>query len=306
MGIQFMILAGLCIALSNLCMRKSIDAGGSTKAYLMVQLSLSVLVMILLNPVRTGTFTWDTSVALFALSGGVLLAGVMGFMGKALENGPPGLSVAMVNCSSVMPILMLVLFFGSRFGFHYTLWNGLGSLLVISGICWAGWDGSAMANKKKWLTFISLAFLAHVAYLVFLNWRALFINYPGETGLGFSFTSLQASMQWFMPMVFLAAAAIQTYVFFTQEKRKPNPSELRFGLLGSLANAGGAFLMIKAVEVATPFEHAMLFPIFSVTVIIGCNLWGTWLYKEQVNWKANSLCLAGLLLGTIDWPTILR
>jgi len=152
MGIQLMFFCALCIAISNLCMRRSIDSGGTSKAYLMVQLTLSALIMVLLNPVRTGNYTWDTSMALFGLMGGILLACVMGFLGKALETGPPGLSVALLSCSSVMPILMMVLLFGARFGFYYTLWNALGSILVIVGICWAGWDMNEIANRRKVLT----------------------------------------------------------------------------------------------------------------------------------------------------------
>ena len=75
MGIQLMVLSAICIALSNLCMRRSIDAGGNSKAYLMMQLSLTFVVMILLNPVRTGDFAWSGQVAGFALAGGILLAG---------------------------------------------------------------------------------------------------------------------------------------------------------------------------------------------------------------------------------------
>ena len=304
MGLQLMIMAALCIAASNLCMRKSIDAGGTSKAYLMMQLSLSFLVAVLLNPVRTGDYSWNPDMMGFGLLVGISLAGVMTFLGKSLENGPPGLSVAMVNCSSVMPILLLVVLFGARFGFAYTLWNGIGSILVILGICWAGWGG-AIGDKKKWLTFIFLAFFSHVAYLVCLNWRALFINFPQTEGLGFSFTAEVASTQWFMPMVFLSAAVIQTLFFFTQERRFPNRSESFYGMLGSIANGIGAFLMIKSTEMATPIEYAMLFPMFSVTTIIGCNLWGKWLYQEAVNWKANALCIGGILIGTIDWSAII-
>lgn len=303
MGIQLMILSAICVALSNLFMRRSIDAGGSSKAYLMMQLSLTFFVMILLNPVRTGDFSWNANVAGFALAGGILLAGIMTFLGKSFESGPPGLSVAMINCSSIVPILMLVIFFGSRFGFSYTLWNAVGSVLVVLGICWAGWGGQ-IADKKRWISFISLAFAAHVAYLVFLNWRALFINFPGEKGLGFSFTPEMASTQWFMPLIFLSAAIIQTVLFCTQEKRLPNKAETFYGMLGSVSNGIGAFLLVKATEVATSVEQAMLFPIYSVTTILACNLWGKWLYEERVNWKANALCIGGLLLGTIDWSAM--
>ena len=86
MGIQLMIFSALCIAISNLFMRRSIDAGGTSKAYLMIQLGLSFVVMILLNPVLSGDYSWDPSMALFGFSGGILLACVMTFLGKALEN----------------------------------------------------------------------------------------------------------------------------------------------------------------------------------------------------------------------------
>lgn len=304
MGIQLMFLAGLLIAISNLCLRRSIDSGGTSKAYLMMQLGMTVLVMILLGPVRTGNYQWDTGMSVFALAGGILLAAVMGFLGKALENGPPGLSVAMLNCSSVVPILVLVILFGAQFGFYYTLWNAIGSVLVILGICWAGWDGSGLSSRRKWLTFVSLSFFTHVAYLVFLNWRALFINFPGKNGLGFSFSPEAANMQWFMPIIFAVAASIQAFLFFSKEKRWPNRSEFSYGMFGSLAHGVGSYTMLKATEVATSIEHAMLFPIFSVTIIIGCNLWGKWLYKEQVNWKANAVCIGGILLGTVDWQSI--
>lgn len=296
-----MIIAGLCIALSNLFMRKSIDSGGNSKAYLMIQMTLSFIVMILLNPVRTGDYTWDTSVSLFALGGGLLLAAVMGFLGKALENGPPGLSVALLSCSSVMPILILVILFGSQFGFYYTVWNAVGSILVISGICWAGWDVTEILKWKKWLLFVSLTFFSHAIYLVFLQWRTLFITFPDAQGLGFDFSSNAASTQWFMPMVFLSAAIIQTLIYLNAEKKFPGKTEIKYGIFGSISNGIGAFLMIKATEAATSLEHAMLFPIFSVTLILGCNIWGKWLYKEAVNWKANALCTFGLFIGLVDW-----
>lgn len=303
-GLQLIILSALCAAFSNLFMRRSIDTGGTTRAFLMIQLVLVFLMAILLNPVRTGNYYWSTPMALFGLSGGIILAGFMTFLGKALEHGPPSLTIAMLNSSTVMPILVLVFIFGSQFGYYYTLWNGLGSLLVVIGMCWAGWDLTALNHRKKWLSFVLLAFCLHIFYLVFLNWRALFINFPGAQNLGFSFALEDAKAQWFMPMVFLGAAAVQTVLFFTNEKRIPKQKEIFNGVLGGIAQGLCAYLMIWATEVATSKEHAMLFPIFSVAIILGCNIWGKWLYKEEIHWKGNSFCMLGLLIGTIDWKTL--
>ncbi|MBI3236798.1 MAG: hypothetical protein HYZ48_03750, partial [Chlamydiales bacterium] len=84
MGIELMLIASILIAASNYCMRRSIDSGGSSKAFLMIQLSLVFLVAILLNPVRTADYTWSTCMAVFGLAGGIVLSAMMIFLGKAL------------------------------------------------------------------------------------------------------------------------------------------------------------------------------------------------------------------------------
>ncbi len=304
MGIQLILVAALFIAFSNYCMRKSIDAGGTTKAFLMIQLFLVFLVAIFLNPVRSGDYHWSHSMALFGMVGGVVLALMMASLGRALEKGPPGLTFAALNASTVMPSVLMILFFGATFGYKYTLWNGIGSLLVIGGLFWAGWQTSTHEKKSSWLFYVLSAFALHAVFLVFLSWRALFVNYPGTTALFLSFGLEDAKSQWFMPMVFFAAFVIQTAIYFLSEKRKPKSGEVLFGTLGGIANGVGTFFLIWATEVSSPVEQAMIFPLFAVTIIVFCNLWGKWLYKEQVNWKANAVCALGILIGTLDWKLI--
>src|SRR3990170_4703607 len=113
MGIQLMIVASIFVAASNFCMRRSIDSGGSSKAFLMIQLFLVFLVAIVLNPVRTGDYHWSACMAIFGLAGGIVLAAMMVFLGKALESGPPGLTFAALNASTVMPMLLMGLFYSS-------------------------------------------------------------------------------------------------------------------------------------------------------------------------------------------------
>lgn len=306
MGIQLMLIAGIFVALSNYLMRKSIDAGGTTKGFLMVQLLIVFLVAIVLSPIRMHDYHWSPCMSLFGLAGGIVLALMMASLGRALETGPAGLTFAALNSSTVMPSIVMVLVFGAAFGYHYNLWNAIGSLLVIMGLFWAGWQTSQTKQKSRWLSFVSAAFFLHVLFLVFLSWRALFINYPGANGLFLSFDMDDARNQWFMPMVFLAAFIIQALIFLTQEKRWLKKGEILYGVLGGIANGVGTFFMIRATEVATTFEHAMIYPLFSVTIIVLCNLWGQWLYREKVNWKATALCLLGIFIGTINWSAFLN
>ena len=304
MGIELMIIASLFVAASNFCMRRSIDSGGSSKAFLMIQLAIVFLVAVVLNPVRTGDYTVAPCMIYFGLSGGVILAIMMICLGKSLEMGPPGLTFAALNSSTVMPMILMVFLFGAPFGYVYTLLNGAGSLMVVLGLFWAGWAARSSEKKLRWTAFVIGAFMMHTLFLIIMQWRALFINFPGENGLFLNFDVQDARSQWFMPAVFFAAALIQLVVYLATQKRLPNRSETTYGILGGITNGIGTFFMIWSTEVSTPLEHAMIFPIFSIAVILSCNLWGGWLYKERVNWAANGLCVLGILIGTLDWKVL--
>ena len=270
----------------------------------MIQLSLVFLVAILLNPVRTGDYAWSNCMLYFGLAAGIILAIMMICLGKSLESGPPGLTFAALNSSTVMPMILMVFLFGSPFGYVYTLFNGLGSFLVVLGLFWAGWSARSSEKKIRWVAFVAGAFILHTLFLIIMQWRALFLHFPGENGLFLSFDMQDAKCQWFMPAVFFAAALIQIIVYLATQKRLPNRYETIYGILGGIANGVGTFFMIWSTEVSTPLEHAMIFPIFSVTIILLCNLWGQWLYKEKVNWLANGLCILGIFIGTLNWKVL--
>ncbi len=301
MGILFALLAGIFASSSNYCLRRSIDAGGSSRAYLVVQLSFSFLVMILLNPLRMHDFGWSNQVATLGLFGGLILGVFMWGLGKCLEKGPPGLTLAIVNTSSIMPALVLVLLFGVSYGHGYTLWNGLGSVLVAIGIFWAGWTSVKNEKWKSWTLFSTMAFIIHTLFLVYLSWWAMVLSTDLPLSRLLPFHIETAHVHWFMPSIFFMAALFQWGVYLKQERRMPKSSELLYGLLGGVTNGTCSFFLIKAPQVATAWQNAMLFPIFSVSIILFCNIWSQLIYREKVNWRANTLCIAGLIIGTVVW-----
>lgn len=301
MGIFFALIAALFTSISNFCMRRSIDAGGSSRAYLVIQLMISFFVMLLLNPVRTGNFDWQWSVTGLGLVGGILFGFLMWSIGKTLEKGPPGLSFAILNTSTVIPAIFMAILFGASFGHPYSFWNGLGSILVVSGLFWAA--GAAEKNPQKaiWATFAIVMFAIHILFLVYLQWWALLLKPDHGFSSLLSISIDPTKVQWFMPAIFFVGTLMQGVVYLSQEKRWPNKSEMFYGVLGGITNAVCTFFLILAPQKAAAWENAMLFPIFSVSIIILCNIWAQLLYKERVNWKANAVCLAGLLIGTISW-----
>jgi len=306
LGVQLMVLAGIFTALSNYFLRKSIDGGGSSRAFLMIQLTITFLVAILLNPVRSGNFFFSPEIASLGLFAGIILGIMMICLGKSFEHGPAGLTVALLNASTVFPILGMVLFFGKEYGFEYTLWNAVGSLILVAGLFWAGTQTFKSGPMGRWLFFAISAFALHVVFLILLQWRFVLLTFPGKTALFSLLSAREAGSEWFMPMTFLSAALIQLVVYVRQESRVPAPQEVRFGFLGGTANGIGTFFMIWSTEVATSVEQAMIFPIFAGTVVLTCNLWGRFLYKEKVHWRATVLAITGLIIGTLHWKTLLH
>lgn len=304
MGIFFAVLAALLASLSNFSLRRSIDAGGSSKAYLVVQLTFSFVVMIFLNPVRTGDFEWNTLAVSLGLVGGVIFGFLMWGLGKTLEKGPPGLSFAILNTSSVMPAIVLAVLFGSAFYHPYTLSNGLGSLLVVIGLVWAGWTSAPNPHKSVWIFFAAFIFVVHTLFLVFLQWWAMVLKPELPTSFLLPFHLTTDHIQWFMPAIFFVGALIQWIIYFARRHRFPKGAEISYGILGGVANGACTFFLILTPQVARAWENAMIFPIFSVGVILICNGWAQLLYKEKVNWRANLISLAGLIIGTVAWQSL--
>lgn len=294
MGILLALIAGMFVPLTNLCVRKSVDVGGSTKAFFVIELASSFLFAFLLGPVRHGDFSIPLSVAILGTLAGIVLSIMLYALGRAVEKGPPGLTFAILFSATVMPGLLMALLFGAEKGFEYNAWHGLGSLLVLGGLFWAAKGLQGMKDIKSWLLFATLMFFLHVLLLGIYQWRAMLVN-ANMAGM---------KSEWFTPFMFFAAGVIQFFIFLRAEPRMPKRGEVAYGFLGGVFNLLCTFFIIWATERASPLENAVIFPIYSVVGIILTNLWGQKLYQEQVNWRACQLCLFGLIVGTVDWKAV--
>ncbi|MGR3912574.1 MAG: hypothetical protein QRY71_04630 [Candidatus Rhabdochlamydia sp.] len=295
-SISLMLLAGAFIALSNYLMRKSVDTGGTTKGFLVIQLFVVSLVAVLLNPLRLNAYTLDVPTLYLGLFSGSILALMMFSLGRALEIGPAGLTFATLNAATVFPAMILAALLGASYGYAWGQSHLIGSLLVLTGLFWAGWNTSGITDKTRWLKVITFMFMLHVIFLILLSLRAFFHTYSATT----FFPSLSDGAfcsPWFMPIAFLTAALIQGVIFLTSEKRGFQRSEILYGILGGCANGIGTFFMIRSTEIAHGFEQMILYPLLSISVIILCNLWGQILYHEQINWRATLLCLLGIVIA---------
>lgn len=294
-----MVIAAFLAAMNNLCLRRSVDVGGSSQGYLVIQLTFSFFVMVLLNPVRTCDYAWNNTAVGLGLLGGLILGYFMWSLGKTMEKGPPGLSIAILSTTSVVPAIFLALVFGKSFGHTYGLYNGIGSALVVFGILWAGWTSESNANKSIWACFVTMMFLLHTLFLVFLQWWAMMLKTDLPISKLLPFHPDVNAVQWFMPSIFFCGAFLQWFIYFYQKRPMPRKLEVGYGVLGGIFNGLCSFFMIIAPQVSAPWENVILFPVFCVVILFVCNAWAQFLYKEKVNWFAISLCLVGLFVGSL-------
>lgn len=304
MGIFYVLVAACFVPLTNLFMRKSFDVGGSTKAFFVFQMAASFILAVMIHPLPKGEFSVNVPIACFGIAAGLILSVMLFSLGRAVEKGPPGLTFSILNSATVMPGLLMALVFGSSLGFVYNAWHGIGSLLVLGGLFWAGKGLEGMKEKKSWILFCAATFSMHVLLLSLYQWRAMLLNLPNPEELVSFFTQERIHSEWFVPFMFLSSGLVQLVIYLRSDMKKPKPLEIVYGLSGGVMNILCTFFLIWATESANPLENAIIFPIYSVVGIILTNAWGQKLYQERVNWRACQLCAFGLIVGTVDWKAV--
>lgn len=301
MGLALIVLAGLCVALSNYLMRKSVDVGGDTKFFLVLQQLFAFILLFSLGPLQVGPsdFDWD-GIYLGALGG--LLLGIMMFaFGKALEKGPSALTCTILSSSSVVPAIVMAGVFGVAYGYEFHYWHGIGSILVLMGIFWAG--GASMEGRQlfPWLFFALVAFACHFLFLMVIDWQAL-MQKPSLVGLPLLPLKLgpKAGL-WFMPAVSCVSVLMQLWIYLSSKSAKPGVKAFLLACFGGVLNGASLYFLTMGTQQAENWEKFVLFPLYSVSIIVFCNLWGQWSYHEKVNWKANLLCLLGIVVAMVPW-----
>jgi len=303
MGILFVCVAALSVGIANLCMRCSIAASGSSKGYLMIQLILSFIIVVMLYPVRSGMLTWNSTVAVVGLVGGIILGLLMLALGKSLEKGPSGVTFAVLYSAPVLAIIVLFLAFGPDLGHEYETQHILGTIMVVIGLVWV-LIGAKHYLGTSWAGFLALMFSMSIIFFAFLKWHDLLLKPELSYSVLIPFSFTVRESQWFIPIVFLVAAAIHTSIYMVRVKQTPSGHEFLYGILGGVLYGLAAILILEGLRGAEMWERALAFPLFLTGIIAVCNIWGRWMYKEQVNWRAILLCSIGVLICMTDWDFI--
>jgi hypothetical protein len=160
----------------------------------------------------------------------------------------------------------------------------------VLGLFWATKKEFKGNLNRQWLFFILMASLFQLTFLV-LNQ----LHLPVMKSLG-----LKAEENlMFIPIVYGTVAVTYLIFYLFTDRSSSIKKEIKWGVLGGSLNGICTLFFIKSIHVANPFENTLIFPIFTVSLIVFCNIWGRLIYNERVNWAANGLCLTGICISAV-------
>lgn len=296
MGIALALIAGFFNSLTNFCVKRGVDIGGTAKPFFLCQILASSLFALILGPFLKGEFTIQLYPALLGICAGLILYIMLFSLGQAVEKGAPGLTFATLNSATILPGILMAYLFGADYGFSIEIAHIIGLIFVIIGLFWGVLGIKQICEKNVWLAFALMVFLFHVFLLCLFQYRAMLIKVSGLE---------QFDTEWFTPFMFLTCSSIQIITYLYSDCRFPSRKEIIVGFAGGLTNLLCTLSLLLSVEKALPVENAIIFPVASVAGILLTNLWSQKLYSEQINWKASQLLVSGIIIGTINWNLIL-
>lgn len=291
-------LASVFASLSSLALSKTLYRGASVGGYLFFYFLSGFLISSLLNGIFFSHIPPSFPMISLGLAVGFLISLLMFAMGKALQNGPSGLTFSFQNSGAVLPPLLLAFIFNKSFGFSLSLVNLIGMALVILGLFWAAFGHAKIFIRKTWIVYALLTFIVQGLILSIFQWRCLLFQEGLPNHILIPFSCPSSADLWFMPALFFSAWIYQALRFSYSEKRLPQFPEIIGGSLGGIANGLSTFLLLKVTRFASMDEKTMLFPLFTVAVVLLCNLYGRVFYQEKILWKANVLAALGIFIGT--------
>jgi drug/metabolite transporter (DMT)-like permease len=289
----FAIAAAGCASLSNLFFRKCSSTHAGTYRFLFIYFLVSFAGSFLIRPdLLAGA--WNPMIFSVGCCAGILNVLMMIITSRALQHTSAGITFTFQNASSVFPNPLLFLFFGSSFEFIVTGHQIAGMFLILIGLFLGiSQNTKDLTKSNKWIKYVLGAFLVQIIILSIMQGRS--IVFPeGE---------VDDSDVWFMIGFFGMALLFQSMVYLNHKREQKGPqaenkmSEIVYGTLSGIANVSSTYLLLQATRWANPLESGLIFPLFAVSVIILCNLWGYWLYQERPKYSTIALCSSGIVVA---------
>lgn len=309
MASLFVLVPALLSALSNLLIRKSMDHPKANGAdpFLTLRFLAAAALAPFLSYIQFGTVSFDLHMLLLGVVGGAVLVLLQLCIEESLRRGPAAKTFVITSAACVITPIIMFYFFGQEFGHSYTVLNFVGACLVVLGLVWMAkkkHDLSSAENSSinvGWVVWIVVSLIVISGYQALFQWRALLFRDDLPASSLIPFHCSEADGDCFMiSMYFTAALCHYLYKGGNIEKlRQFSPKTyITQGIFGGVLMGLSGFVLLRITELATTdIEKIVIFPLFSVALIFFCSFWGSYFYKEKVNWSANMLCATGIAVN---------
>lgn len=308
MALIYVVIAATFASIVNFCMRKNLEHSNSIKGYFTLYFIFSFLTSFFVHrKLKLEYFSFIMSSV--GITAGLLNFLMMILVARSLQVGPSSLTFTFQNSAAIFPPLFLFLLFGKDFGFIFPIPAALGFILLVFGLILLArrqkyrlaetGEKESPKNFMQWLSLVLLIFCIQGIILSIFQWRNLLLLENLETHVLIPWHLAMHEDQWFMPGFFLFPAILQSIIFGISEKRWFTLREVYLGILGGLLNGGATFFLLVSTKHATIEEKIILFPLFEVSVIFLCSLWGKKIYQESIYWPGLILCFVGVFLGSL-------
>jgi drug/metabolite transporter (DMT)-like permease len=305
----YLISSACLAAFANFFFRRNLEKGGTSSAFLSLYFLASLILSFAFNHTLLMT-KFSPVMTLLGCFSGFLNFMMLTLTAKSFELGPPGLTLTFQNASCIFPGLLLCLLFGPSFGFFLTPWLIVGFIFIVLGLYLSSRtygklsreaaSVSSKTNFNLWLLSVISVMLLQGLILTLFQWRVLLFNCDESAHWLIPWSCLAEEDVWFIPAFFMVPALSQLFFFWKNERRKFSLSEMIYGLISGGLNCVCTVLLLLATKTVGTLKKEMLFPLFTISVILLCNIWGMKIYKEKVNWVGIIFCILGVLIGLIQ------
>lgn len=305
----YIIVAGLLMAINNLSIRATMGLSESKgqDPFLAWRFLAAGVVSFLIPYAQNGAFVFHSTMLTLGVFTGIVLRQLQAALEESLKYGPAAKSFIFAGGSSVVPALVMFLVFGEEFGYGYSIQSGFGMLLVVSGLVWMC-QGDKKQGKgtksspKKWLKWALISFALSALYQLIFQWRALLFREGLPESVLVPFRCSLAEGDCFLLAMLVTAGVYEAVAKNAVSlARKFTKQQIGFySVIGGGFMGLSMFSLMQATQFAsTEVEKLLVFPLYCVTLIVGCGLWGKVLYKEKVKWPANALCVVGIFVSSL-------
>lgn len=288
-GIICAFMAGTFISLFNMLMRHSKDANSR---WIIVCTYCSACVLSIILGIVKNSLVFSIPIILIGITVGIFTVLLIDILAKALTMGSTSTTIAILNASTLIPSIIMFFVFGRALGYDYNIHHLIGSSLFLIGLFYSRESLPELSIRKTWFKLAGTIFCIHSIILTIYSFKGYL---AGSTSTFLRImTNIEATSDLFFVALFLSAAIFQ---YIKESRRGFNTismQEVMTGVLAGALNMTSNVLLVKATQLAKPLEQAVIFPLFSVTIIMLSSLYGAVIYKENVAWKGSVICAIGI------------